>query len=204
VTTKSVSTSNFKTIKAGLGSNVAPRQGKRLSHLFSKVHKSLLRRHFPRNGNERSLHTSRSDSGSHAQRKRMRRLFARRRPLAASAPVFDLRSRRLLRFLAEQARDEALPRDETSADSFLRAWRRVGVVLRRRTLLRIALTSFGVQAIVLGLSRPTNTGGISLNWPLHENGVLPPEFSGGKARSSSASSVNPASNISLRSMPSGR
>src|SRR5262245_29655281 len=88
------------------------------------------------------------------------------------------------------------PEDETSADSLLRAGRRVGVVLRRRTLLRIALTSFGFQAIVRGLSRHTNTGGISLNWPLHENGVLPPEFSGWKARSSSASSVNPASNIS--------
>src|SRR5262249_19003242 len=34
----------------------------------------------------------------------------------------------------------------------LRAGRRVGVVLRRRTLFRIALTSFGVQAIVRGLS----------------------------------------------------
>src|SRR5215510_10274765 len=146
--------------------------------------------------NERRLHTSRSDTGSHAQRKRMRRLFARRGQLAASAPVFDLRARRLLRFLAEQARDEALPLDETSADSFLRAGRRVGVVLRRRTHFRIALTSFGAQAIFLGISRPASTGGISLNRPLHENGALPPEYSGGKARSSSASSANPASNIS--------
>jgi hypothetical protein len=152
--------------------------------------------HFPRNGNERRLRTSGSDSGSHAQRERMRRLFARRGPLAAFAPVFDLRACRVLRLFAEQARDETLPRDESSADSFLRAGRRVGVVLRRRTLFRIALTSFGVQAIVRGLSRPTNTGGISLNWPLHENGVLPPEISGEKARSSSASSTNPASNIS--------
>ncbi len=151
---------------------------------------------FPRNWNERRLYTSGSDSGSHAQRERLRRLFARRRQLAASAPVFDLRARRLLRLFSEQACDEALPLDETSADSFLRAGRRVGVVLRRRTLFRIALSSFGVQAIVLEISRPTNTGGISLNWPLHENGVLPAELSGEKARSSSASSTNPASNIS--------
>src|SRR5262245_25204622 len=116
--------------------------------------------------------------------------------MAASAAVFDLRTRRLLRFFTEQARDETLPRDETSAESVLRAGRRVCVVFRRRSLLRIALTSFGIQAIVRGLSRHTNTGGISLNWPPHENGVLPPEFSGGKARSSSESSVNPASNIS--------
>ena len=54
----------------------------------------------------------------------------------------------------------------------------------------------GVQVIVRGLSRPTNTGGISLNWPLHENGLPPPETSGENARSSSASSMNPASNIS--------
>src|SRR5262245_7883896 len=152
--------------------------------------------HFPRNWNERHLYTSGSDSGSHAQRERLRRLFAWRRPMAASATVFDVRARRLLRFFAEQARDETLSRDETSADSLLRAGRRVGVVLLRRTLFRIALTSFGTQAIVRGLSRPTNTGGISLNWPLHENGVLPPEFSEENARSSSASSANPASNIS--------
>src|SRR5262245_9056364 len=112
--------------------------------------------------------------------------------MAASAAVFDLRARRLLRFFTEQACDETSPRYETSADSFLRAGRRVGVVLRRRTLCRIDLTSFGFQAIVRGLSRHTNTGGISLNWPPHENGVLPPEYSGVKARSSSASSVNPA------------
>src|SRR5262245_65739396 len=109
--------------------------------------------------------------------------------MAASALVFDLRARRLLRFFTEQACDETLPFNHASTDSFLRAGRRVGVVLRRRTLLRIALTSFGTQAIVRGLRRHTNTGGISLNWPLHENGVLPPEFSGGKARSSSASSA---------------
>ena len=74
--------------------------------------------------------------------------------MAASAAVFDLRTRRLLRFFTEQARDETLPRDETSADPFLRAGRRVGVVLRRRTLFRIALTSIGVQAIVRGLNHP--------------------------------------------------
>src|SRR4030095_11802397 len=112
------------------------------------------------------------------------------------ALMSDLRPLRLLRLSAEHARDEALPRDETPADSLLRAGRRVGVVLRRRSLFRIALNTFEVQAIVRGLSRPTNTGGISLNLPLHENGAPPPEFSGGKARSSSPSSANPASNIS--------
>src|SRR5262249_15832935 len=66
--------------------------------------------------------------------------FARRRPLAASAPVLDVRARRLLRLLAEQARDETLSFDQTPVGSLLRAGRRMGVVLRRRTPFRIALT----------------------------------------------------------------
>src|SRR5882672_3627776 len=56
-----------------------------------------------------------------------------------------MRARRLLRPFAEQARDETLSFDQASIDSFLRAGRRVGVVLRRRTLVRIALTSRRVK-----------------------------------------------------------
>src|SRR5262245_58626516 len=92
------------------------------------------------------MRTSGPDSRRDAQRERLRGMFALRRALPASAPVSDVRSRRLLRLFAEHARDETLPRDETSADPVLRARRRVGMVLRRRTLIRIALTTWGLGA----------------------------------------------------------
>lgn len=45
----------------------------------------------------------------------------------------------------------------------------------------------------LCLIRPTKTGGISLNRPFDESGVVAPVFSGGKARSTTASRTRPAS-----------
>jgi len=70
-----------------------------------------------------------------AEKVGLRRLFAHWRPLGASAIVPDLRPRWLLRFFAEQTCDEALPRDKAPAGSFLRAGRRLDVVLRRRSVL---------------------------------------------------------------------
>ena len=48
----------------------------------------------------------------------------------------DLRARRVLRFVEEQARDQALPRHAASARDLARARRGLGVVLRRRGILR--------------------------------------------------------------------
>ncbi len=50
----------------------------------------------------------------------------------------------------------------------------------------------------------TSTGGISAKCPFHENMVLPPRFSGGKACSSMASNTNPALNAIPNSFDSGR
>ncbi len=47
-------------------------------------------------------------------------------------PVSDLRPRRLLRQLAQEARDEAFPRDRRTRSSAVRAGRGLGLVLRRR------------------------------------------------------------------------
>src|SRR4051794_23145627 len=56
--------------------------------------------------------------------------------MGAPADVPVVRSRRLLRQLSEQARHRALPRNEPSPDSLVRAARRVVLVLRRRGRLR--------------------------------------------------------------------
>src|SRR5882724_10002989 len=52
--------------------------------------------------------------------------------VAALTPVPHLRSRRLLRRLAEQAREEAFSRDRPSHHRRLRSPRRMGMVLRGR------------------------------------------------------------------------
>ena len=54
------------------------------------------------------------------------------RPLGASAAVPDLRARRLLRLVEEQARARPLPRDEAPDRPVLRAGRGLALVLRRR------------------------------------------------------------------------
>ena len=52
--------------------------------------------------------------------------------LAAPAPMHDLRPHRLLRRLAEQARDRALPRDRAPGDPLGRAGRGLVLVLPGR------------------------------------------------------------------------
>src|SRR5262245_48819976 len=53
-------------------------------------------------------------------------------PLGASAALPDLRARRMLRLLAQPARDRPLQGDRPSGHPVLRAWRGLAVVLRRR------------------------------------------------------------------------
>src|SRR5438874_12287508 len=62
------------------------------------------------------------------------RLPEDRRRVGAPSRVSIVRPRRVLRFLAEPSRDEALPRVEASARDLGRARRDVDVVLRRRAL----------------------------------------------------------------------
>ena len=58
------------------------------------------------------------------------------RPLGAPAPLHDLRPRRLLRLLAQQARDRALPRRRPPARAVVRAGRELVVVLPGQRGLR--------------------------------------------------------------------
>src|SRR5258708_440522 len=70
------------------------------------------------------------------------------RALGAPALVPDLRPRRLLRRLAEQARHQAFPCDQAPDHEELRAGRGLGVVLRRRNHVRAgapALTGMNAE-----------------------------------------------------------
>src|ERR1700692_1968244 len=60
-------------------------------------------------------------------------MSAQRRYVGALAPVRGVRARRLLRLLAEQARDEALSRDQASRHRLARARRGLEVLLRARS-----------------------------------------------------------------------
>src|SRR4029450_12667974 len=72
--------------------------------------------------------------GRPAVRRRLRRVPGHRRPLGTPAPVRDVRPRRLLRLVAEQARDRALPRHRPPARPVVRAGRElVGVLTGRKT-----------------------------------------------------------------------
>src|SRR5258706_14402894 len=71
------------------------------------------------------------------------------RALGAPAPVLDLRPRRLLRRLAQQARHQAFPFAEAPDHEELRAGRGLGLVLRRRDHVRAgspALTGMNAEA----------------------------------------------------------
>src|SRR5207253_9376963 len=59
--------------------------------------------------------------------------------LGASAAVRELRARRLLRLLQEQARHQTCARNRTSDHQVSRAWRELDVLLRRRRDVRSRL-----------------------------------------------------------------
>src|SRR6266536_3250002 len=79
-----------------------------------------------------------SDSQRRPLRVGLRGLPATGSRLAAAADVYGVRSRRMLRLVPEQARDQALPDDTPSDRSFDRTRRRVGLVLRRSAVVRTA------------------------------------------------------------------
>src|SRR4051812_45425225 len=62
----------------------------------------------------------------------LRRVPEDRRHLGAPPPLPGMWTRRLLRRLAQQARDKTFPRDETSDQPLVRAGRGLGLLLRRR------------------------------------------------------------------------
>src|SRR5450755_2946172 len=64
----------------------------------------------PKRTNFAYLYSSGPDSRRKAQNQRLRRMFEDRRHLGASAPVQNMRPRGLLRYIEEQARDQAFPR----------------------------------------------------------------------------------------------
>ena len=71
-----------------------------------------------------------------AERARLRGLPQDRRCLASSAALPHLRTRRMLRPVAEPARDQAFSRHPPSDHRRLRSARRLGMVLRRRSDVR--------------------------------------------------------------------
>ena len=73
--------------------------------------------------------------GGASERARLRRLPAHRRRLGAPAHLHDVRPRRLLRHLAQQARDEALSRRPRIRSSVARARRALGLVLSDEVML---------------------------------------------------------------------
>src|SRR6266568_8868342 len=64
-----------------------------------------------------------------------------RRQLGPPSALSRVRPRRMLRRLAEQARDEALPRDVAPGDPFVRARRALAVLLPRRSFRRVTITA---------------------------------------------------------------
>src|SRR5215471_12930063 len=84
----------------------------------------------------------------HTQLNRLRGVSRHGRYLGSSAPLPDLRARRLLRRFQEQARDQAFPRDEAPDHELARARRRLELVLRRRD--RDAVEMSGPAALSKG------------------------------------------------------
>jgi hypothetical protein len=69
----------------------------------------------------------------------MRGMFENGGYLGASAAMYELWSRGLLRLLEEQACDQTLPQNEAPDYQIIRARRRLGMVLRRRNRAGIGL-----------------------------------------------------------------
>src|SRR5919198_3174166 len=78
----------------------------------------------------KAVHAPRPGAGGDAERRRVRGVSEDGRRVGAPAPVPQLRARRLLRQLEEQARDEALPLFGPSHRPVLRAGRGLELVLR--------------------------------------------------------------------------
>src|ERR1035441_4932166 len=78
----------------------------------------------------RILQASRSDQGQAYEQEGMRRLPQNGRHLGAPPALSDVRARRMLRLLQEQARHQALPRDETPPRPVHRTRRGLDLVLR--------------------------------------------------------------------------
>src|SRR5216683_1798308 len=78
------------------------------------------------------MRSSRPGPGGHRQRGRLRGLPQDRGSLGAPATVHDLRTRRLLRQLAEQTRDRSFPSRPPRDHEIVRAGRGLGLVLRGR------------------------------------------------------------------------
>src|SRR5215831_19201173 len=82
------------------------------------------------------MSTPRPDSRRHTECARLRRVFEDSLAVGAFAPVQDLWSCWLLRFITASPRDKALPQHRASDHRRLRSARRLGVVLRRRSDVR--------------------------------------------------------------------
>src|SRR5215471_4818843 len=80
------------------------------------------------------MHASRVDSQGQTQREGLRGMPEDGRLVGPPASVPELRARRLLRLVQEQARHDTLPRDSTSHRSVPRAGRGLALVLRGRGL----------------------------------------------------------------------
>jgi peptide/nickel transport system substrate-binding protein len=81
--------------------------------------------------------------------------------MGALALVYALRTRRLLRFIEEQARHQTFSRDEAPDHRFVGERRKLEVVFRRRGRLGIAV---GLAALLLASCSPAATTGV----PAHE------------------------------------
>src|SRR3989475_8801773 len=87
-------------------------------------------------GNDAGLHASRSDSKPPAEEQGLRGVSQDGGHLGAPAALRELRARRLLRLVQEQARDETCARNRTSGRQVSRARRELDVLLRRRRDVR--------------------------------------------------------------------
>src|SRR5207237_678462 len=91
-------------------------------------------------GNDASLCAPRSDSKPQAEDDRLRGMSQDGGYLGAPAALRELRTRRLLRLIQEQARDQTCAGNRASDRQVARARRELDVLLRRRRDVRSRLT----------------------------------------------------------------
>ena len=85
------------------------------------------------------LHPPETNSRRRAERSGVRRLFENRRPLGPSSYLSHLWTRRLLRLVEKQTRNQTFSRHSTSDHAFVRAWGGLDVVLCRSVDAGIAM-----------------------------------------------------------------